>query len=91
MEVNLMKTMKGLAKTASLAAVLMVGGGTYAFAKEVVLTMAVPDWPPTRIMKKFFDEQYKSKTGNTVKLDVDFIPWPDFYTRVNASLTSGEK
>ena len=86
-----MKTMKGLAKTASLAAVLMVGGGTYAFAKEVVLTMAVPDWPPTRIMKKFFDEQYKSKTGNTVKLDVDFIPWPDFYTRVNASLTSGEK
>jgi len=83
--------MKGLAKTASLAAVLMVGGGTYAFAKEVVLTMAVPDWPPTRIMKKFFDEQYKSKTGNTVKLDVDFIPWPDFYTRVNASLTSGEK
>ena len=83
--------MKGLAKTASLAALLMVGGGTYAFAKEVVLTMAVPDWPPTRIMKKFFDEQYKSKTGNTVKLDVDFIPWPDFYTRVNASLTSGEK
>ncbi len=83
--------MKGFAKAASLAAVLMVGGGTYAFAKEVVLTMAVPDWPPTRIMKKFFDEQYKSKTGNTVKLDVDFIPWPDFYTRVNASLTSGEK
>jgi len=86
-----MKTMKGFAKAASLAAVLMVGGGTYAFAKEVVLTMAVPDWPPTRIMKKFFDEQYKAKTGNTVKLVVDFIPWPDFYTRVNASLTSGEK
>jgi len=83
--------MKGFAKAASLAAVLMAGGGTFAFAKEVVLTMAVPDWPPTRIMKKFFDEQYKSKTGNTVKLDVDFIPWPDFYTRVNASLTSGEK
>ena len=53
--------------------------------------MAVPDWPPTRIMKKMFDEQYKSKTGNTVKLEVDFIPWPDFYTRVNASLTSGEQ
>ena len=53
--------------------------------------MAVPDWPPTRIMKKFFDEQYKPKSGNTVKLDVDFIPWPDFYTRVNASLTSGEQ
>ncbi len=60
-------------------------------AEEVTLTMAVPDWPPTRIMKKFFDEQYKPKSGNTVKLDVDFIPWPDFYTRVNASLTSGEQ
>ena len=53
--------------------------------------MAVPDWPPTRILKKFFDEQYKPKSGNTVKLEVDFIPWPDFYTRVNASLTSGEQ
>ena len=26
-----------------------------------------------------------------MKLEVDFIPWPDFYTRVNASLTSGEQ
>ena len=25
-----------------------------------------------------------------MKLDVDFIPWPDYYTRLNASLTSGE-
>jgi multiple sugar transport system substrate-binding protein len=66
-------------------------GATLAHAAEVTLRMAVPDWPPTRIMKKFFDEQYKPKSGNTVKLDVDFIPWPDFYTRVNASLTSGEK
>ena len=24
-------------------------------------------------------------------LDIDFIPWPDYYTRLNASLTSGEK
>ena len=42
-------------------------------------------------MKKMFDEQYKPASGNTVKLEVDFIPWPDFYTRVNASLTSGEQ
>ena len=70
---------------------LWSGGATFARAAEVTLRMAVPDWPPTRIMKKFFDEQYKPKSGNTVKLDVDFIPWPDFYTRVNASLTSGEK
>src|SRR6478672_9091573 len=77
---------------AALAAALMTG--TYivpAFAEDVTLTMAVPDWPPTRIMKKFFDEQYKPASGNKVTLDVDFIPWPDFYTRVNASLTSGEK
>ena len=83
--------LKSLTTVAGLTASLLVTGTALSFAKDVVLTMAVPDWPPTRIMKKFFDEQYKPKSGNTVKLDVDFIPWPDFYTRVNASLTSGEK
>ena len=83
--------LKGAIMAAGVAAALMAGGTTYAYAAEVTLRMAVPDWPPTRIMKKFFDEQYKPKSGNTVKLDVDFIPWPDFYTRVNASLTSGEQ
>ena len=53
--------------------------------------MAVPDWPPTHIMKDLFDKSYKPKSGNNVKLDIDFIPWPDYYTRLNASLTSGEK
>ena len=53
--------------------------------------MAVPDWPPTHIMKDLFDKNYKPQSGNNVKLDVDFIPWPDYYTRLNASLTSGEK
>ena len=61
------------------------------WAADVTLNMAVPDWPPTRIMKKLFDEQYKAKSGNNVKLEVDFIPWPDYYTRLNASLTSGEQ
>jgi multiple sugar transport system substrate-binding protein len=88
---TVMTKLKGFAAAASLGATLLAGGATFAAADEVVLTMAVPDWPPTRIMKKFFDEQYKPKSGNTVKLDVDFIPWPDFYTRVNASLTSGEQ
>lgn len=88
---TVMTKMKGFAAAASLAATLLAGGATYASAEEVTLTMAVPDWPPTRVLKKFFDEQYKPKSGNTVKLDVDFIPWPDFYTRVNASLTSGEQ
>ena len=78
----------GVAFAATLAAGAFM---TAAHAEEVVLRMAVPDWPPTRIMKKMFDEQYKSATGNDVKLEVDFIPWPDFYTRVNASLTSGEQ
>ena len=60
-------------------------------AEEIVLKMAVPDWPPTRIMKDLFDKNYKAPSGNTIKLDIDFIPWPDYYTRLNASLTSGEK
>jgi len=82
---------KGVLTAAGLVALLMTGGAGFSLAEEVTLSMAVPDWPPTRVMKKFFDEQYKPKSGNTVKLDVDFIPWPDFYTRVNASLTSGEQ
>ena len=53
--------------------------------------MAVPDWPPTRIMKDLFDKEYKAPSGNNVKLDLDFIPWPDYYNRLAASLTSGEK
>ncbi len=60
-------------------------------AEEVVLNMAVPDWPPTRILKELFDTQYTAPSGNTVRLEVDFIPWPDYYTRLNASLTSGEQ
>ncbi len=88
---TVMTKLKGFATAAGFAATLMVGGATYAFAEDITLTMAVPDWPPTRIMKKMFDEQYKPASGNKVTLEVDFIPWPDFYTRVNASLTSGEQ
>src|SRR5262245_65755840 len=82
---------KGVVAAVGFTATLMTGGAMSAYADEVTLTMAVPDWPPTRIMKRFFDEQYKPKSGNTVKLDVDFIPWPDVYTRVNASLASGDQ
>src|SRR4029453_4544912 len=67
------------------------GVATPALAEEVALHMAVPDWPPTRIMKDLFDKNYKAPSGNDVKLDIDFIPWPDYYTRLNASLTSGEQ
>src|ERR1700738_1352653 len=62
-----------------------------ALANDVVLRMAVPDWPPTRIMKDLTDKTYKAPSGNHVTLEPDFIPWPDYYTRLAASLTSGEK
>jgi multiple sugar transport system substrate-binding protein len=83
--------LKSFAVALGFASLATFGGAIPASAEDVVIHMAVPDWPPTRIMKKFFDEQYKPPSGNKVTLDVDFIPWPDFYTRVNASLTSGEK
>ena len=62
-----------------------------AAAKDIVLKMAVPDWPPTRIMQDLANEKYKAKSGNNVKLEADFIPWPVYYERLAASLTSGEK
>jgi multiple sugar transport system substrate-binding protein len=76
--------------TAGVAIVAGLGGGVPALAEDVTLTIAVPDWPPTRIMKDLFDRNYKPPSGNKVTLDVDFIPWPDYYTRLNTSLTSGE-
>ena len=62
-----------------------------AFSKDIVLRMAVPDWPPTRIMKEMADSSFKSPSGNNVTLEPDFISWTDYYTRLAASLTSGEK
>jgi multiple sugar transport system substrate-binding protein len=83
-----------LTSFAGAAVVATLMSGTFlqpASAEDVVLKMAVPDWPPTRIMKDMFDKEYKAPSGNSVKLDIDFIPWPDYYTRLNASLTSGEQ
>jgi multiple sugar transport system substrate-binding protein len=62
-----------------------------AWAEDIVLRMAVPDWPPTRIMKDLADKGYKAPSGNKVTLEPDFIPWPNYYERLAASLTSGEK
>src|SRR5262249_5216680 len=76
---------------AGAAACVAMTGAAPASAADVTLRMAVPDWPPTHIMKDLFDAQYKAASGNSVKLELDFIPWPDYYTRLNASLTSGEK
>ena len=74
------------------ATVLAAGlGGAPAFAADVTITMAAPDWPPTRFMKEHFDQTYKSPAGHNTTLEMDFIPWPSFYERVAASLTSGEQ
>ena len=81
---------RSLLVSAALGGLALVYAGG-ALAEDVVLNMAVPDWPPTRIMKSLFDEHYKAPSGKEVKLEVDFIPWPDYYTRLNASLTSGEE
>src|SRR4051794_41969096 len=75
---------------AGLATVLL-GSTAPASAKDIVLKMAVPDWPPTRIMQDLANAQYKAKSGNNVKLEADFIPWPVYYERLAASLSSGEK
>lgn len=84
---------QGLASLAIMAGVA-IGGATMpapANAKDIVINMAAPDWLPTRFMQEEFDKTYKAKSGNNVKLVIDFIPWPSFYQRVAASLSSGEK
>jgi multiple sugar transport system substrate-binding protein len=60
-------------------------------AKDIIINMAAPDWLPTRWMQEEFNRSYHAKSGNNVKLVIDFIPWPSFYQRVAASLSSGEK
>lgn len=89
MTTSLFPRLPKLVTAASLA--FIAAGSVSASASDVVLTMAVPDWPPTRILKDLFDQHYQAPSGNSVRLDIDFIPWPDFYTRLNASLTSGEQ
>ena len=74
------------------AAILSAGpGATTALSADITITMAAPDWPPTRFMKEHFDQTYSSPDGHNTTLDMDFIPWPSFYERVAASLTSGEQ
>ena len=85
-------TTKRLLSSVAGAAVLAAGlGGTVAYSADITITMAAPDWPPTRFMKEHFDATYTSPAGHTTTLDMDFIPWPSFYERVAASLTSGEQ
>ncbi len=81
----------GIAAAAMVAGLGLAGVPAPARAADVVINMAAPDWLPTRFMQEEFDRSYKAKSGNNVKLVIDFIPWPSFYQRVAASLSSGEK
>ncbi|SVD41075.1 uncharacterized protein METZ01_LOCUS393929, partial [marine metagenome] len=65
--------------------------GSFASAADVTINMAVPDWPPTRIMGYLANKHYKAPSGNTVTISLDFIPWPNYYEKLAASLTSGEE
>ncbi|MCB2054570.1 MAG: extracellular solute-binding protein [Geminicoccaceae bacterium] len=80
-------------RTAGISALGLLAGLTAipASAADITITMAAPDWPPTRFMKEHFDATYQSPDGHKTTLDMDFIPWPSFYERVAASLTSGEQ
>lgn len=79
----------GAAVGALVLGTLLAAGA--AKAADITITMAAPDWPPTRFMKEEFDRSFKSKSGHNITLNMDFIPWPSFYERVAASLTSGEQ
>jgi multiple sugar transport system substrate-binding protein len=76
---------------AACTAAVLLGAGSAAWGKDIVIKMAVPDWPPTRIMQDLANEEYKAPSGNNVRLEADFIPWPNYYERLAASLTSGEQ
>ena len=64
--------------------------GAMAQGKDITLNMAAPDWFPTRTLQALAKD-YKSPSGNNVKVVLDFIPWGNYYERLAASLTSGEK
>jgi multiple sugar transport system substrate-binding protein len=83
----------GFAALATAAGAVLAGvaAPAPAAAKDIVINMAAPDWLPTRFMQDEFNRTYKAKSGNNVKLVIDFIPWPSYYQRVAASLSSGEK
>jgi len=87
-----MKIAHLLTKTLAVGSfVASMAAMTPAVAKDITIQMAAPDWGPTRFMQEYADKTYKSPTGNNVKLAIDFIPWPNFYERVAASMASGEK
>jgi multiple sugar transport system substrate-binding protein len=90
-EREIMRTGSKIIMSLSAGALLAGASATSLMAADITITMAAPDWPPTRFMKEEFDKTYQSPDGHNTTLDMDFIPWPSFYERVAASLTSGEQ
>ena len=85
------RTQRDMAVGTVVMAAMLALGARAGHAEDIVLKMAVPDWPPTRIMQDLANERYRAKSGNNVRLEADFIPWPVYYERLAASLTSGEQ
>ena len=57
--------------------------------EDVVLRIALPDWPLDRKMKEFADTHYSAPSGRMVTIESDFIPLPEYYTKIANSLSSG--
>jgi multiple sugar transport system substrate-binding protein len=62
-----------------------------AAAKDIVIRMAVPDWPPTRIMQDLANERYKAPVGQQREARGRLHPLAGLLRALAASLTSGEK
>lgn len=90
-----MENTKRIINKKSLASAVMLmslfGATGNLSAKDITIRMAAPDWGPTRFMQDHANSTYKASSGNNVTLEIDFIPWPNFFDRVNASLNSGEQ
>ena len=84
---NALKT--SITSTAAAGAVPL--GASAGWAKDTSIRFAVPDHPPTRIMQDLANERYHAPSGNNIRLEIDFIPWPNYYERLAASLASGEQ
>ncbi|WP_422050823.1 ABC transporter substrate-binding protein [Shimia sp.] len=82
--------MTRFSKTGALLSAAILAGSAVV-AEDITIRMAAPDWGPTRFMQDHANATYTAPSGNNVKLEIDFIPWPNFFDRVNASLNSGEQ
>ena len=59
---NVIKGMMGVSALVAGMSVVPV------LAADITITMAAPDWPPTRFMKEHFDKSYTSPAGHTTTL-----------------------